>query len=73
MTQYRGNDLAEHFGIALKQVQAGLALLLRHSAGDHDDSRSSQVRVIPSADRQGMSERDGVINVVGFRFRSPAV
>ena len=64
--EHRRHDLPEHVGIALQQLQARFARPLRHPAGDDDDARPVEVRVLPRTHGQRVRERDRVVDVVGL-------
>jgi hypothetical protein len=70
LLQHGWNNLAEDVGVALQQLQPGFARLLRHAAGNDHHLGARQVRIIASTDGERMSKRDGVRDVVGFRFRA---
>ena len=71
--QHGWNNLAEDVGVALQQLQPGFARPLRHAAGNDHHPGARQIRIIAGADGERVSKRDGVIDVVGFRFRAGAV
>ena len=67
------DDLPEHVGVALQQLQPRFARLLRNAAGDDDDARAVEVRVIPRAHRERVRERNRVIDVVGLGLGARAI
>ena len=47
-------------------MQTRLARLLRHTAGNDDDARLVEVRILPRAHRQRVREWNRVMNIVGL-------
>ena len=64
--EHRRDDLPEHVGVALQQLQSRFARLLRHAAGDDDHARRVEIGVLPRTDRQRVREGDRVGDVIGL-------
>jgi hypothetical protein len=47
MLEDRGHDCAEHGGVALQELESGLARLLGNAGGDHHRATASQLGVAP--------------------------
>jgi hypothetical protein len=64
--EHRRDDLPEHVGVALQQLESRFVGLLRHAAGDDDDTCAFEIAVFPRADAQRVRERNRVVDVIGF-------
>ena len=58
--------MPEHVCVALQQLEPRFVGLLRHAAGDDDDPRAFEIAVLSRTHTQRVSERDRVVDVVGF-------